>query len=160
MFLSLDGAPCSTSTTKPTENTFVPGLIRVEPGMGEGGQVDGDTWVEWEIILSRFFPTKIRGAGTYLTLRKSIPVPTGGEYGGNNQVRLYFCLSAVSPREEFAFPCSLQDVLRVKKKSYSYNRPSTLSLRKGRLFFRCRHSCTGADVRTNCTTFFFVCFSH
>eukprot|EP00752_Nemacystus_decipiens_P002193 g2087.t1 len=83
------------SASKQKENNFVPGFIRVEPGTGEGsgegGEVElygddlSDTWVEWEIILSRFFPTKVKGAGTYLTLRKSMAASFGGEYGGNNQ---------------------------------------------------------------------------
>lgn len=51
---------------------------------GEVGGIYGDTWVEWEIILSRFFPTKVMGAGTYLTLRKS----TAARRGGNNQVMM------------------------------------------------------------------------
>lgn len=69
----------------------MPGFIRVEPPQNEvdeGGGLDGDTWIEWEIILSRFSPTKVAGAGTYITLRKSIPASGGGDYGGNNQVRL------------------------------------------------------------------------
>ena len=60
-------------------------------GEGGGGEVadgDRDTWVEWEIMLSRFFPTKVAGAGTYLTLRKSTSVSSGGDYGGNNQVMI------------------------------------------------------------------------
>eukprot|EP00752_Nemacystus_decipiens_P009859 g8796.t1 len=87
----LDNRIASASSSIQHENAFVPGFIRVEPGArkgdGEGGEVrgDDDTWVEWEIMLSRFFPTKVAGAGTYLTLRKSIPAKGGGEYGENNQ---------------------------------------------------------------------------
>lgn len=76
----------STPSVRATGNTFVPGFIRVEPGMGDGGELDGDTWVEWEIMLSRFFPIKVDGAGTYIALRKSLAVSSGGQYGGNNQV--------------------------------------------------------------------------
>ncbi|CAM9585971.1 unnamed protein product [Scytosiphon promiscuus] len=59
--------------TRGRSNVYVPGFMRVEAG--------GDEWYEWEIVLSRFKPIKIYGAGTYMTLVPSRVLPRAG----NNQ---------------------------------------------------------------------------
>eukprot|EP00904_Undaria_pinnatifida_P007118 jgi/Undpi1/3536/HiC_scaffold_16.g06908.m1 len=65
----------------PVDYKYVPGFIRVEPGEGQVVEGRGEEWFEWEILLSRFFPLKISGAGTYMTLQASKVL----RHGGNNQ---------------------------------------------------------------------------